>query len=526
MNENVMRAYYGSTEGGTNLTAYRVRMLSLFQDLEPTVNVSAQRLSDQVRVIQRNHRLDDAALDRLRSEVLNNLIISTPTQTAVQAPVNDAITPRPNNVSHEVDDRVVTVSSQCNDRLRSALEDALREYRSTPTELRPRLPRLPMHKKNRALVCALDSLLQNTFESSESLVDTHSILFCGAVAACRIANVKFPSYDEVIRPKPAAPAWQCRIERRIDEARALIGKLYCFREGNTRPRVMRFVRRAFLGTGISPRDFTSRVTERIDFLKQKVCAWANRIRRYKRRVDRYSQNRMFQSDERWVYRAWERPEQSVMDVCRPDDNTTSTFWRGIWSVPVCHTEGDWLRDVEHVCEAIPEMDTITITPLDVAKAVRPLPNWKSPGPDGLHNFWLKWYSSSHVLLASQFQSSLESGSLPQFLTTGVTHLLHKTGSPAEPKNYRPITCLSTVYKLLTSILRAKINQHIERNSIMSATQNGCRKGSRGTKELLLIDMAISQQVRRSRKDLSTCWIDYKKAYDSVPHTWLMKVLEL
>ena len=31
MNESVMRAYYGATEGGTNLTAYRARMLSLFQ---------------------------------------------------------------------------------------------------------------------------------------------------------------------------------------------------------------------------------------------------------------------------------------------------------------------------------------------------------------------------------------------------------------------------------------------------------------------------------------------------------------
>ena len=172
VNENVMRAYYGSTEGGTNLTAYRVRMLSLFQDLDPTVDVSAQRLSDQVRVIQRNHRLDDTALDRLRSEVVDNLTNSTPTQTVVQAPASGAITPRLNNDSVEGDDRVVTVSSQCNDRLRSALEDALREYRSTPTELRPRLPRLPMHKKNRTLVSALDSLLEKIFESSENLVDT------------------------------------------------------------------------------------------------------------------------------------------------------------------------------------------------------------------------------------------------------------------------------------------------------------------------------------------------------------------
>ena len=65
-----MRSYYGATEGGNNLTAYRVRMLSLFQVLERAVNVSAQRLSDQVRVIQRNHMLDDTVLDRLQNEML------------------------------------------------------------------------------------------------------------------------------------------------------------------------------------------------------------------------------------------------------------------------------------------------------------------------------------------------------------------------------------------------------------------------------------------------------------------------
>ncbi|RVE41550.1 hypothetical protein evm_013800, partial [Chilo suppressalis] len=268
------------------------------------------------------------------------------------------------------------------------------------------------------------------------------------------------------------------------------------------------------------------ITERIDCLKQRVCAWASRIRRYKRRVERYNLNRMFQCDEKWVYRAWEQPIQGVADGGRPDDSATNSFWRNIWSAPVSHIEGDWIGDVEQACDGISPMEPITITVEDVTCAVSSVPNWKSPGPDGLHNFWLKWLRTSHACLASQFQSCLDSGSLPQLLTTGITHLLHKSGSTMEPKNYRPITCLPTVYKLLTSILRAKILNHIVQNSVMNATQNGCRNGSRGTKELLLIDMAISQQARRSRKNLSTCWIDYKKAYDSVPHTWLMRVLEL
>lgn len=77
-----------------------------------------------------------------------------------------------------------------------------------------------------------------------------------------------------------------------------------------------------------------------------------------------------------------------------------SFWR-IWSVPISHTEGDWTREVEQVCDPIPEMGAIIISPQEVARAVRPLPNWKS-------------LQRLQARLASQFQSALESGLLPQF----------------------------------------------------------------------------------------------------------------
>ncbi|CAK1588042.1 unnamed protein product [Parnassius mnemosyne] len=61
---------------------------------------------------------------------------------------------------------------------------------------------------------------------------------------------------------------------------------------------------------------------------------------------------------------------------------------------------------------------------------------------------------------------------------------------------------------------------------MSRAQNGCRGGGRGTKEPLLIDAVIGKVVKRNRWNLSAAWIDYKKAFDSVPHTWLGRVLDL
>ncbi|CAK1588938.1 unnamed protein product [Parnassius mnemosyne] len=46
------------------------------------------------------------------------------------------------------------------------------------------------------------------------------------------------------------------------------------------------------------------------------------------------------------------------------------------------------------------------------------------------------------------------------------------------------------------------------------------------KEPLLIDATIGNVVKRNRRDFSAAWIDYRKALDSVPHTWLKRVLEL
>ncbi|XP_044764407.1 uncharacterized protein LOC123320972 [Coccinella septempunctata] len=164
---------------------------------------------------------------------------------------------------------------------------------------------------------------------------------------------------------------------------------------------------------------------------------------------------------------------------------------------------------------------------DIKTTVNRLKNWTTPGIDGIHNFWWKSLTSTHGVLARLFQQVLRNPqTIPQYLTRGITIMLPKKGNLAMPQNYRPITCLPSAYKILTSTLSFKINNHLTKNNIMAWEQNGCRRKGRGSKELLVIDHNITKQAKKKLKNISMAWIDYQKAFDSVPHSWLIEVLSI
>ena len=62
--------------------------------------------------------------------------------------------------------------------------------------------------------------------------------------------------------------------------------------------------------------------------------------------------------------------------------------------------------------------------------------------------------------------------------------------------------------------------------VVTEEQKGCRKGSRGTNDLLHIDRAVIKEVKSRNKNLAMAWIDYKKAYNMVPHLWIIECLDL
>ena len=64
------------------------------------------------------------------------------------------------------------------------------------------------------------------------------------------------------------------------------------------------------------------------------------------------------------------------------------------------------------------------------------------------------------------------------------------------------------------------------NNLLPVEQKGCSKGSYGCKNQLLIKKAIIEMTKNKNRNLTTAWIDYRKAFDSVPHSSILKCIEM
>ena len=160
----------------------------------------------------------------------------------------------------------------------------------------------------------------------------------------------------------------------------------------------------------------------------------------------------------------------------------------------------------------------------VAKQCTRMANWKAPGMDGVQGFWLKKLTSLHERIAEQLSLIVNrDASLPHWLTLGRTILCHKDPKKGNAVDiFRPISCLPMMWKLLTGAIANNVYEHLENNELLTEEQKGCRRRTRGTKDQLLIDKAILMDCKRRHTNMAMAWIDYKKAYDMVPHSWVVE----
>ena len=94
-------------------------------------------------------------------------------------------------------------------------------------------------------------------------------------------------------------------------------------------------------------------------------------------------------------------------------------------------------------------------------------------------------------------------------------LSHKSGDPTDPDNYRGISVCSCLGKLFNRLLQKRLDNFLEDNNLLCPSQNGFRKGFRTTDNIFILKTVINKYLNRRNGKVFVCFVDFKKAFDSV-----------
>ncbi|XP_044760256.1 uncharacterized protein LOC123317689 [Coccinella septempunctata] len=398
---------------------------------------------------------------------------------------------------------------------------------------RQRIPKMRRSKHSKTTMATVNSALGEILTSSKNLEELCHKVYCAAMVTNRILQTPTVTKAQGAHPQKKPP-WEERLEKKINILRKEIGVLHSFlTETKVSKKVNRKVQCYSRKLKLSRKDaqYKQQLAIHMETLKQKLATLGSRLRRYHKRTKRYRQNNQFNTNQKGFFRDLGEQHRSQQECSRVADSELKEFekyWSNMWTEKESHnTKATWIETEKEMHANLSEMHSVVITEEDVAMTVKRMKNWTTAGIDNIHNYWWKYLPSTHGVLARLLNSALENpNKIPKFFTQGMTYMIFKKGDPTKPENYRPITCLCSAYKILTSTVGHKIRIHLKNNKILAWEQNGCRRGGRGSKELLVIDNTITKQAKRKKKNIAMAWIDYQKAFDSVPHTWLLEILKI
>lgn len=127
------------------------------------------------------------------------------------------------------------------------------------------------------------------------------------------------------------------------------------------------------------------------------------------------------------------------------------------------------------------------------------------------------------LLTKLANDSFESGLFPNSLKIAKLIPLFKAGDATLPKNYRPISILSTISKVFERLLHNTLDSFLSKFNVVNKNQFGFQKNS-GTLSACTKLISDLQDSLDKRKYAAAIFIDLQKAFDTVPHVDILDKL--
>ena len=162
---------------------------------------------------------------------------------------------------------------------------------------------------------------------------------------------------------------------------------------------------------------------------------------------------------------------------------------------------------------------------EISNLIHTLPNKTSSGYDNISNILLKKLTKCLLVpLEIIFNKSLNEGTFPDKMKLADIIPLHKSKSTHDCNNYRPISLLITMSKLLEKIIYTRTYNFLERSNLLYTSQYGFREGHSCENA---VSELVSEVIKSRQEGLYTMsvFLDLSKAFDTLEHTVLLKKLE-
>ena len=171
------------------------------------------------------------------------------------------------------------------------------------------------------------------------------------------------------------------------------------------------------------------------------------------------------------------------------------------------------------CQNLPTMSTINdvyFLENEVKQKISKLKTSSSKGPDNISTRFLKDFGNILAKpLANIFNKSMTTGQVPSDWKLANVTPIFKKGSKSNPENYRPVSLTSVPCKLMESIIRDNVVDHLLLNQLIKSSQHGFMKHKSCTTNLLEFLENVTKMVDNG-DPVDIIYLDFSKAFDKVP----------
>ena len=150
---------------------------------------------------------------------------------------------------------------------------------------------------------------------------------------------------------------------------------------------------------------------------------------------------------------------------------------------------------------------------------------KSAGPDQIPARLIKdcAYELAHPI-AHLINVILKTSVIPSDFKIGRVSAIYKSGDKSQLNNYRPITVLPIISKIMERCVYNQLTDYLEKNNLLSPRQFGFRKG-RSTELAATLFFDEVHKAMDKGQLTGTLFIDLSKAFDTVSHSALLNKLD-